>query len=50
MNFSDNGIKLPDNFPPVPDRAAGAVMGVLIGDVMAVGPHWYYDRDEMQQA
>ena len=30
MNFSDNGIKLPDNLPPVQDRAAGSVMGMLI--------------------
>ena len=50
MNSSDTGIKLPDNLPPAQDRAAGAVMGVLIGDAMAVGPHWYYDLDEMRQA
>ena len=29
------------------DRAAGAVMRALIGDALAVGPHWYYDLDEM---
>lgn len=25
------------------DRAAGAVLGSLIGDALGVGPHWYYD-------
>jgi len=31
------------------DRAAGAVMGALIGDALALGPHWYYDLDEMRK-
>jgi ADP-ribosylglycohydrolase len=31
------------------DRAAGAVMGGLIGDALGVGPHWYYDLDEMHR-
>jgi ADP-ribosylglycohydrolase len=31
------------------DRAAGAVMGAFIGDALGVGPHWYYDLDEMRQ-
>ena len=31
------------------DRAAGAVMGVLIGDALALGPHWYYDLEEMRR-
>ena len=31
------------------DRAAGAVMGALIGDALGVGPHWYYDLDEMHR-
>lgn len=30
-------------------RAAGAVMGALIGDALGVGPHWYYDLDEMRR-
>jgi hypothetical protein len=30
-------------------RAAGAVMGALIGDALAVGPHWYYDLDELRR-
>ena len=29
------------------DRAAGALMGAFIGDALALGPHWYYDLDEM---
>ncbi|MEA3187820.1 MAG: hypothetical protein QOD99_1650 [Chthoniobacter sp.] len=31
------------------DRAAGAVIGALIGDALGVGPHWYYDLDEMHR-
>jgi ADP-ribosylglycohydrolase len=31
------------------DRAAGAVMGALVGDALGVGPHWYYDLDEMRR-
>ena len=50
MNSSDNSVKLPNHLTPAQDRAAGAVMGVLIGDALAVGPHWYYDLDEMRQA
>ena len=30
------------------DRAAGAVMGAFIGDAMGVGPHWYYDLNELR--
>jgi ADP-ribosylglycohydrolase len=25
------------------DRAASAILGALIGDALALGPHWYYD-------
>jgi ADP-ribosylglycohydrolase len=35
--------------PNLSDRAAGAVMGGLIGDALGVGPHWYYDLDEMHR-
>ncbi len=31
------------------DRAAGAVMGAFIGDALGLGPHWYYDLDEMRR-
>lgn len=31
------------------DRAVGAVMGAFIGDAMGLGPHWYYDLDELRR-
>ncbi len=40
MSMSRNNLK---------DRAAGAVMGALIGDALGVGPHWYYDLAEMRR-
>jgi ADP-ribosylglycohydrolase len=33
----------------VADRAAGAVIGALIGDALGLGPHWYYDLGELRQ-
>lgn len=32
------------------DRATGALMGALIGDALSVGPHWYYNLDELHAA
>jgi ADP-ribosylglycohydrolase len=32
----------------IADRAAGAVVGALIGDGLGLGPHWYYDLDRMR--
>jgi len=29
------------------DRAIGALMGAFIGDALGVGPHWYYDLDQL---
>ena len=31
------------------NRAAGAVMGVLIGDALGLGTHWYYDMDALHR-
>jgi ADP-ribosylglycohydrolase len=31
------------------DRAAGAVIGALIGDALGLGPHWYYDLAELRR-
>jgi ADP-ribosylglycohydrolase len=31
----------------VSDRAAGAVIGALVGDALGLGPHWYYDLAEL---
>ncbi len=33
----------------IQDRAAGAIMGAFIGDALGLGPHWYYDLDEMRR-
>lgn len=30
----------------IQDRAAGAIMGALIGDALGLGCHWYYNLDE----
>jgi len=31
------------------DRIVGALMGAFIGDALALGPHWYYDLDELHR-
>jgi ADP-ribosylglycohydrolase len=31
------------------DRITGALMGAFIGDALALGPHWYYDLDELHR-
>ena len=31
------------------DRAAGALIGALIGDALGLGCHWYYDLDELRR-
>jgi len=33
----------------IKNRAAGAIMGALVGDALGVGPHWYYNLDELHQ-
>ena len=33
----------------IADRAAGAVIGALIGDALGIGPHWYYDLSELRK-
>ncbi|MBS1160700.1 MAG: ADP-ribosylglycohydrolase family protein [Proteobacteria bacterium] len=30
------------------DRASGALLGAFIGEALAVGPHWYYDLDQLR--
>ncbi|MHB8773206.1 MAG: ADP-ribosylglycohydrolase family protein [Syntrophales bacterium] len=31
------------------ERAVGAVMGAFIGDALGLGPHWYYDLDQLHR-
>ena len=33
----------------IQDRAAGAIMGALIGDALGLGCHWYYNIDELHR-
>ena len=33
----------------IQDRAAGAILGALIGDALGLGPHWYYDLAELRR-
>ena len=34
--------------PTLEERIVGALMGAFIGDALALGPHWYYDLDELR--
>ena len=36
--------------PSFDDRAAGALLGAFIGDALGLGPHWYYDLDELRSS
>lgn len=31
------------------DRAMGAIVGMYIGDALGLGPHWYYDLNELRE-
>ena len=33
----------------IQNRAAGAIMGAFIGDALGLGPHWYYNLDELRR-
>ena len=35
--------------PGIEDRAAGCIVGAFIGDALGLGPHWYYDIDELRR-
>lgn len=35
--------------PAFEGRAAGAIIGAFIGDALGLGPHWYYDLDELRR-
>ena len=31
------------------NRAQGAILGAFIGDALALGPHWYYDLEQLRK-
>lgn len=33
----------------IQERSVGAIMGALIGDALALGPHWYYNLTELHR-
>jgi ADP-ribosylglycohydrolase len=33
----------------IQDRAMGAIRGAFIGDALGLGPHWYYDLNELRR-
>jgi ADP-ribosylglycohydrolase len=33
----------------IQQRAAGAILGAFIGDALGLGPHWYYNLDELHR-
>ena len=33
----------------IQERARGALLGALIGDALALGPHWYYNLEELRR-
>jgi ADP-ribosylglycohydrolase len=33
----------------IADRAAGCIVGAFIGDALGLGPHWYYDLDDLRR-
>lgn len=35
--------------PTLSERVTGALMGAFIGDALGLGPHWYYDLDELHE-
>ena len=38
-----------ENSLTVEDRAAGAIMGAMIGDALGLGCHWYYNLDQLRR-
>ncbi len=40
---------MPEHTIDKKDRAAGALVGAFIGDALGLGPHWYYDLDELRR-
>ncbi len=41
--------ELGDELMNTQDKAKGAFIGALIGEALGVGPHWFYDLDELHK-
>ena len=37
------------NMNDMKDRVTGAIMGAFVGDALGLGPHWYYNLDELRR-
>lgn len=35
--------------PTFKERATGAIMGAFVGDALGLGPHWYYNLEELRR-
>ncbi len=38
-----------NNRDDIQNRAAGAIMGAFIGDALGLGPHWYYNLEDLRR-
>ena len=38
----------PNQQAALADRVRGALMGAFIGDALALGPHWYYNLEQLR--
>lgn len=38
-----------NNRDDIRNRATGAILGAFIGDALALGPHWYYNLDQLHR-
>ena len=47
LKHEKRGLTMSNN--DIQDRAEGALLGAWIGDALGLGPHWYYNLEELHQ-